>query len=63
MPPELLATFFPTAGGEIPCEFSFLVKGDDWQTMLQPKKTPVINSVAQQIINCPYQGITKRLFL
>ncbi|MEH2180214.1 AraC family transcriptional regulator [Nostoc sp.] len=63
MPPELLATFFPTANGEIPSQFSLLAKGDDWQTMLQPKKTAAINSVAQQIINCPYQGITKRVFL
>ncbi|MEH2081815.1 MAG: AraC family transcriptional regulator [Nostoc sp.] len=63
MPPELLGTFFPTVDGEIPSQFSLLAKGDDWQTMLQLKKTTAINSVAQQIINCPYQGITKRMFL
>ncbi|MEH2338598.1 helix-turn-helix transcriptional regulator [Nostoc sp.] len=63
MPPELLRTFFPTADGEIPSQFSLLTKGNDWQTMLQPKKTAAINSAAQQIINCPYQGITKRVFL
>ncbi|MDF5733551.1 MAG: hypothetical protein PUP92_37640 [Rhizonema sp. PD38] len=34
MPPELLGTFFPTAGGEIPSEFSLLGKGNDWQTMI-----------------------------
>ncbi|MEI1375290.1 AraC family transcriptional regulator [Nostoc sp. UHCC 0926] len=63
MPPELLGTFFPTVDGEISSQFSFLVKGNDWQTMLQPKKTAAINSAVQQIINCPYQGITKRVFL
>ncbi|MEH2425841.1 MAG: hypothetical protein V7K48_34565 [Nostoc sp.] len=30
MPPLLLATFFPTEGGEIPSQFSLLTKGDDW---------------------------------
>ncbi|MEH1832303.1 MAG: AraC family transcriptional regulator [Nostoc sp.] len=63
MPPSLLATFFPTEGGEIPSQFSLLAKGDDWQTMLHPKKTAAIHSVAEQIINCPYQGITKRMYL
>ncbi|MEH2245236.1 AraC family transcriptional regulator [Nostoc sp.] len=63
MPPSLLATFFPTEGGEIPSQFSLLAKGDDWQTMLHPKKTTAVNSVAEQIINCPYQGITKRMYL
>ncbi|MEH2453582.1 AraC family transcriptional regulator [Nostoc sp.] len=63
MPPSLLATFFPTEGGEIPSQFSLLAKGDDWQTMLHPKKTTAVHSVAEQIINCPYQGITKRMYL
>ena len=63
MPPSLLATFFPTEGGEIPSEFSLLAKGDDWQTMLHPKKSAAVNSVTEQIINCPYQGITKRMYL
>ncbi|MEH2277328.1 MAG: AraC family transcriptional regulator [Nostoc sp.] len=63
MPPSLLGTFFPTEGSEIPSQFSLLAKGDDWQTMLHPKKTAAIHSVAEQIINCPYQGITKRMYL
>ncbi|MEH2451390.1 hypothetical protein [Nostoc sp.] len=63
MPPSLLGTFFPTAGGEIPSQFGLLAKGDDWQTMLHPKKPTAVHSVAQQIINCPYQGITKRMYL
>ncbi|MEH2404051.1 hypothetical protein [Nostoc sp.] len=42
MPPELLGTFFPTAGGEIPSQFSLLAKGNDWQTMLYPKKTTAV---------------------
>ena len=62
MPPELLATFFPT-GGEIPSQLSVLAKGNDWQVMLHPKKTSAVHSVVQQIIYCPYQGITKLMFL
>ncbi|MEH2425842.1 MAG: hypothetical protein V7K48_34570 [Nostoc sp.] len=31
--------------------------------MLHPKKITAVHSVAEQIINCPYQGITKRMFL
>jgi len=63
MPPELLGKFFPTVDGEIPSELSLLAKGDDWQTTLYPKMTPAIRIVAQQIINCPYQGTSKRMFL
>lgn len=63
MPPELLATFFPTLDGEIPSELSLLAKGDDWQTIIFAKMTTAIKTVAQQIINCPYQGISKRMFL
>ncbi|WP_138503586.1 AraC family transcriptional regulator [Nostoc sp. PA-18-2419] len=63
LPPELLGTFFPIAGGEIPSQFSLLAKDNDLQTILEPKKTSAVNSVVQQIIYCPYQGITKLMFL
>ncbi|MEH2180227.1 AraC family transcriptional regulator [Nostoc sp.] len=63
MAPELLRNFFPTEDGNMPLELDFLVKGDDWQTLLYPRTTPAIQGVAQQIINCPYQGIIKRIYL
>ncbi|MEH1931242.1 AraC family transcriptional regulator [Nostoc sp.] len=63
MPPELLATFFPTGDGEIPKQLRFLAKGNEWQTLLYPKTTTAIQTVAQQIVNCPYHGMTKRLYL
>ncbi|MEH2413141.1 hypothetical protein [Nostoc sp.] len=63
MPPELLATFFSTEDGEIPPQLRFLAKGNEWQTLLYPKTTTAIQTVAQQIVNCPYQGMTKRLYL
>ena len=47
MPPELLATFFPTVDGEIPAQLRFLAKGYDWQTLLYPKTTIAIQTVAQ----------------
>ncbi|MEH1845442.1 MAG: AraC family transcriptional regulator [Nostoc sp.] len=58
-----MGTFFLTAGGEIPSQFSLLAKGDDWQTMLWLKKNSAVHCVAEQIINCPYQGIVKQMFL
>ncbi|MBD2360340.1 helix-turn-helix transcriptional regulator [Anabaena minutissima FACHB-250] len=61
--PDLLATFFPDETGEIPQKLRLLDKGNDWQTLLYPKITTAIMGIAQQIINCPYQGMTKRMYL
>ena len=63
MSPDLLRTFFPGKDGNLTPELGFLVKGNDWQALLYPETTPAVNSVAQQIVNCPYQGITKRMYL
>ncbi|MBP5974013.1 helix-turn-helix transcriptional regulator [Brasilonema sp. CT11] len=63
MPPDLLATFFPTQDGQIPPELSLLAKGNDWQTLLYPETTTAINFVAQQMIDCPYKGMTKLMYL
>jgi AraC-like DNA-binding protein len=63
MSPDLLRTFFPTQEGNLVSELSFLVKGNDWQTLLYPETNPAILGVAQQIVNCSMQGILKRIFL
>lgn len=63
MPPHLLKIFFPGSDGEIAPELSFLAKENDWQTLIYPKTTPAIQGVVQQIIDCPYQGIAKRMYL
>lgn len=63
MPPDLLATFFPDETGEIPQQLRLLAKGNDWQTLLYPETTAAIGGVAQQIVNCPFQGMTKRMYL
>ncbi|MHC5672369.1 MAG: AraC family transcriptional regulator [Nostoc sp.] len=63
MSPSLLATFFPNEAGEIPYQLRLLAKGNDWQTLLYPETTMAIGGIAQQIVNCPYQGMTKRIYL
>jgi AraC-like DNA-binding protein len=63
MEPEVLGTFFPTASGDIPEELKFLTKGNDWQALIYQKITPAMRVLAQQIIDCPYQGIVKRIYL
>jgi len=63
MSPDLLKTFFPDETGEISHELRLLAKGNDWQTLLHPKITTDVQGVTQQILNCPYQGITRRMYL
>ncbi|MFW9260964.1 helix-turn-helix transcriptional regulator [Nostoc sp. CALU 546] len=63
MPPDLLRTFFPGKDGEMLPQLQFLGKESDWQTLIYPKTNPVIQSVVLQIINCSYQGTTKRMYL
>lgn len=63
MPPQLLATFFPVQDGEIPPELAMFAKGEDWQTLIFPEATTAVDLVARQIINCPYEGMTKRMYL
>ncbi|MDF5719282.1 MAG: AraC family transcriptional regulator [Rhizonema sp. PD37] len=63
LPPQLLATFFPRRDGQIPTQLRLLLKGNDWQTLIYPETTTAIQGVAQQIVNCPYQGITKQMYL
>ncbi|MEH2339059.1 AraC family transcriptional regulator [Nostoc sp.] len=63
MSSNVLKTFFPTAHGEILPQLRLLAKGDDWQTLVYPEITLTIQGVVQQIINCPYHGVTKRMYL
>ena len=63
MSPDLLGTLFPDEAGEIPHQLRLLAKSDDWQTLLYPEITTAVQGVGQQILNCPYQGIMKRMYL
>jgi AraC-like DNA-binding protein len=63
MQPHLLSQFFAAPTGELPTELQPLVRGDDWQRIFSPKTTGAMRSVVQQIIDCPFWGATKRLYL
>ncbi|MBW4686496.1 MAG: AraC family transcriptional regulator [Komarekiella atlantica HA4396-MV6] len=63
MPADLLATFFPDEKGEISQQLRLLAKDDDWQTLLYPETTTAIVGITQQILNCPYKGMTRRMYL
>lgn len=57
--PELLQQFL--VGGHSYLEF--FIKNNDWKESFFPDVTPAMQVVVQQILNCPYQGVTKRLYL
>jgi AraC-like DNA-binding protein len=61
--PHLLGQFFAMPTGELPPELQPLVQGDDWQQVFSPKTTGTMRSIVQQIIDCPFIGITKQLYL
>ena len=61
--PAVLSQFFAAPGGELPPELQPLVQGNDWQRRFSPKMTPTIRSVVRQIIDCPFMGAPKRLYL
>jgi len=61
--PHLLKQFFAASTDELPPELQPLMRGDDWQQVFSPKVTQAMRSVVQQIIDCPFMGITKRLYL
>jgi AraC-like DNA-binding protein len=61
--PHLLQKFFATPSGELPTELQPLVQNNDWQRVFSPKTTAAMRSVVQQIIDCPFSGTTKRIYL
>ncbi|AFY49071.1 DNA-binding domain-containing protein, AraC-type [Nostoc sp. PCC 7524] len=63
MSANLLQIFFPNRDGEILPQLRLLAKGDDWQTLIYPEITNAIEQIVKQMICCPYQGITKQMYL
>lgn len=61
--PERLATFFPGEDGQNSPQLQLLVKGNDWQTLVYPESTAAVQGVVQQMLNCPYQRMTKLMYL
>ena len=61
--PHRLARLFPGEDGQITPELAFLAKENDWQSISCPPNTAEIAGVVEQIRNCPYRGVTKRMYL
>ncbi len=61
--PQLFSQLFATPAGDLPPELQPLLRGDDWQQVFSPRVTGAMRSVVQQIIDCPFLGVTKRLYL
>lgn len=61
--PQVFSQLFATPTGELPPELRPLLRGEDRQQVFSPKTTGAMRSVVQQMIDCPFLGITKRLYL
>ncbi len=62
--PEVLRSFVSDSSGELPAVFKHLVESPDGGCYKQVRETPPkVTPSLQQIIQCPYQGMTKRMFL
>lgn len=62
--PALLPTFLVGEAEPLPVLVQTLMKDNDWQTVLSPQKTtPAMSGTIRQILNCPFQGFTKRMYL
>ncbi|MBF2028201.1 MAG: helix-turn-helix transcriptional regulator [Oscillatoriales cyanobacterium C42_A2020_001] len=64
MQPEVFRSFATAESGELPGELRHLIHRRDhpnYQRFGTP--TPVMQIAVQQILQCPYQGLTKRMYL
>lgn len=60
--PELLSQFLGEDGRRS-IEWQEFVQRDDWKLAFFPAVTVTMQRVVQEIVNVPYQGITKRMYL
>ncbi|MEH2184027.1 helix-turn-helix transcriptional regulator [Nostoc sp.] len=64
MSPERFCSFAGNASGEIPPELEHLLRQSTQQPHTRYETTsPAMLLVAQQILHCPYWGMTKRIYL
>lgn len=62
--PHLLKNLFAESSGELPSELKLLIKKDDWRTCFPSQKLPSeMLIIIQQILHCPYQGLTRKMYL
>lgn len=63
MQPETLCSFIGSSG-QLPTELQHLVRPVEQENYTRVAKiTPLMESVMWQILRCPFQGITKRMYL
>ena len=61
---DQLHLFFASPTGELPAELKPLMKQDDWQNFYPYRPlTLEMRRVAQQILDCPYEGLKRRMYL
>jgi len=60
--PELLEALFSRDPGQSP-NLKLLVKDNDWKVSFFPETTLAMQVAVQQILNSPFQGVTRRLYL
>ncbi|MEH2179547.1 helix-turn-helix transcriptional regulator [Nostoc sp.] len=62
--PELLYSFVGDASGQLPAAFEHLVKPPDEERSLDiGTTTPGMQVALQQILHCPYQDMTQKMYL
>lgn len=62
--PERLLSCLGAFTGELPQELQHLIKPSDQKRYARVGKiTPVLEAILWQILRCPFQGITKRMYL
>ena len=62
--PVVLCSFISDSSGELPKTFNHLIGKSDRECYKRAGETsPMVTAILQQIIQCPYQGMTKRMYL
>ena len=62
--PEILHSFTVFPEGELPRNLQHLVRTPDQKVYLGSRDTqPMMDTILQQIVYCPYQGMVKRMYL
>lgn len=62
--PETLRSFIGNSNGQLPSELQHLIRPVEQENYTRVAKiTPLMESVMWQILQCPFQGITKRMYL
>ena len=62
--PHVLTQLFGVSTQDLPAELQPLAPvKNDWQQLFSPKTNGAMRAVAYQIIDCPFKGVAKRLYL